>query len=80
MFIEGKTKIVTSVLGDSNIAIVTSKDDITAGDGAKRDILVGKAELATSTTCNVFEFLRSRGIPVAYIGRDGPTTFFTEIM
>jgi phosphoribosylaminoimidazole-succinocarboxamide synthase len=59
--------------------LVTTKDDITAGDGAKHDVMIGKAALATRTTCNVFEYLSSMGIPTAYVGRDGPTTFMTRI-
>ena len=73
--IEGKTKIITQV----NVGLVDTKNDITAGDGAKHDILAGKAELATQTTCNVFDLLARRNIPLAYIGRDGPTTFFTRL-
>lgn len=77
--IEGKTKTVAPLWEGADVGIVTTKDDITAGDGAKHDIMIGKAELATRTTCNVFEYLRAKGIPLAYIGRDGPTTFLTRI-
>jgi phosphoribosylaminoimidazole-succinocarboxamide synthase len=77
--IEGKTKTITPLWEGSDVATAGAKNDITAGDGAKHDIMVGKAELATLTTCNVFEHLRSKGVPVAYIGRDGPTTFLTKI-
>lgn len=77
--IEGKTKIVAPLWEGAEIGLVTTKDDITAGDGAKHDIMIGKAELATRTTCNIFEYLRSQGTPVAYVGRDGPTTFLTRI-
>lgn len=77
--IEGKTKIVAPLWKGADVGLVTTKDDITAGDGAKHDVMSGKAELATRTTCNVFEYLRSKGTPVAYIGRDGPTTFITSI-
>ncbi len=77
--IEGKTKIVAPLWNGAGVGLVTTKNNITAGDGAKHDIIVGKAELATRTTCNVFEYLRSKGTPVAYIGRDGPTTFLTKI-
>ena len=45
---------------------ITSKDDITAGDGAKRDTIPGKGALATKTTCNVFHLLKECGIPVAF--------------
>ncbi|MEZ4103902.1 MAG: phosphoribosylaminoimidazolesuccinocarboxamide synthase [Candidatus Paceibacterota bacterium] len=77
--IEGKTKIITPFKNVSNIGVVTAKDDITAGDGAKHDIMSGKAKLATRTTCNVFDFLHKGKIPLAYIGRDTPTTFLTWV-
>ncbi len=77
--IEGKTKIITPLWPGAQIGLVTDKNDITAGDGARHDVIPGKAELATRTTCNVFEYLNSKGVPVAYIGRDGPTTFLTWI-
>lgn len=75
--IEGKTKIIRPLFEGSAIGLVTTKDDITAGDGAKHDIIPGKAALATRTTCNIFEVLRDAGVPVAYVGRDSPTTFLT---
>lgn len=77
--LEGKTKILTPLWVGAPFALVTTKDDITAGDGVKHDVLAGKAELATRTTCNVFEHLKCTGVPVAYIGRDGPTTFITRL-
>lgn len=77
--IEGKTKRVARLQKKSPIGVVTSKEDITAGDGAKHDVMAGKAELATRTTCNVFDYLQKQGVPLAYIGRDGPTTFLTLI-
>ncbi len=77
--IEGKTKTIAPLFEGSPIGLVTTKDDITAGDGAKHDVMVGKSVLATRTTCNVFEYLRDRGTPVAYVGRDGSTTFLTRI-
>lgn len=77
--IEGKTKTVAPLWKGADVGMVTTKDDITAGDGAKHDVMTGKAELATRTTCNVFEYLRAKHVPIAYIGRDGPTTFLTQI-
>jgi phosphoribosylaminoimidazole-succinocarboxamide synthase len=77
--IEGKTKVLTPLWIGAEVGSFMAKNDITAGDGAKHDVMPGKAELATRTTCNVFEYLRSKGTPVAYIGRDGPTTFITRI-
>jgi len=57
---EGKTKIVWK-LGNHQVEI-ESKDDITAGDGAKRDTIENKAVLANNTTCNVFELLKRSGL------------------
>lgn len=75
---EGKTKIIRPMAGGSIVSEVDTKNDITAGDGVKHDIIDGKAELATRTTCNVFDYLLAHNIPMAYIGRDGPTTFLTN--
>lgn len=74
MTIEGKTKKVSPLPSVSTVGVSEAKDDITALDGEKRDSFPGKAELATRTTCNVFELLRRHDIPTAYVGRDGPTT------
>lgn len=69
--IEGKTKIIfpdPDVPGEGD---VHQKEDITAGDGVKHDILPGKGELANETTCNVFELLAAKGVPLAFIERRG---------
>ncbi len=73
--IEGKTKVIWDapdyVITDSDAphVFIESKDDITAGDGAKRDQLEGKAAAATATTCNVFELLNNAAIKTHYIAR-----------
>lgn len=74
---EGKTKIVTDI--GAGLAEVLSKDDITAGDGAKHDVFSGKAIYSTETTCNVFALLKACGIPVAFKGRTGPDAFTAEL-
>ena len=70
---EGKTKKIFAIGTDR--VNVRSKDDITAGDGAKHDLIAGKAELATATTSNVFELLRVAGLPVAFFGRTSEIDF-----
>jgi phosphoribosylaminoimidazole carboxylase/phosphoribosylaminoimidazole-succinocarboxamide synthase len=65
---EGKTKKIHLVKGSSDLATVVAKDDITAGDGAKHDIIPDKGRLATATTCNVFRLLKACGLPVAFVG------------
>ncbi len=72
---QGKTKIGRQLLGQPNLVMLEAKDDITAGDGAKHDILEGKGKLATRTTCNVFNYLRSRGVPTAFHAWPGANCF-----
>lgn len=71
---EGKTKRILSSSMPGQV-LVESKDDITAGDGVRRDQIVGKAELATETTANVFELLERAGIPNHFVGRFDDKTF-----
>ena len=75
---EGKTKRIFSIPGSPARVRIESKDDITAGDGAKHDTINGKAALATRTTCNVFRLLRACDIPVAFEGQDGATEFLAD--
>lgn len=65
--IEGKTKIIYDA-GGGTVHMV-AKDDITAGDGDKHDVISGKAQLATHTTANVFELLNRNGVATHFIGR-----------
>jgi phosphoribosylaminoimidazole-succinocarboxamide synthase len=55
---EGKTKKIYRING-SDLVSVVAKDDITAGDGAKHDVIPDKGRLATATTCNVFRLLKA---------------------
>ena len=72
---EGKTKKIYRLAGDSDLVTVVSKDDITAGDGAKHDIIPDKSRLANATTCNVFRLLKACGLPVAFERQDSATSF-----
>lgn len=72
---EGKTKIIQAL---PPMVRISSKDDITAGDGAKHDILEGKAALSTKTTSNVFQLLQACGMNVAFCYQDSPTSFIAE--
>ncbi len=63
---EGKTKIIRASKQHPGKVLILSKDDITAGDGAKHDLIEGKAALATRTTCNVFRLLKACGLPVGF--------------
>lgn len=70
---EGKTKIVEEA-GNGEV-FVRSKDDITAGDGAKHDVLDGKAAASTRTTGNVFRLLERNGVPTHFVNRVDDVTF-----
>ncbi|TSC76400.1 MAG: phosphoribosylaminoimidazole-succinocarboxamide synthase [Parcubacteria group bacterium Gr01-1014_31] len=72
---EGKTKIVWQCPGRADDVLIESKNDITAGDGARRHLLPGKGQLATATTCRVFELLDRRGMLTHYLGQLSPTIF-----
>ena len=72
---EGKTKKIHQVTNHPDLVVLVAKDDITAGDGAKHDIIPDKGRLATATTCNVFRLLKACGIPVGFIEQDSPTSF-----
>ncbi|MEI6351982.1 MAG: phosphoribosylaminoimidazolesuccinocarboxamide synthase [Verrucomicrobiota bacterium] len=72
---EGKTKVIGRSTAHPGKVIVVSKDDITAGDGAKHDLLSGKAAMATLTTCNVFRLLAACDIPVAFDEQQSAISF-----
>jgi phosphoribosylaminoimidazole carboxylase/phosphoribosylaminoimidazole-succinocarboxamide synthase len=71
---EGKTKKIHQIKG-SDLVTVVAKDDITAGDGAKHDIIPDKGRLATATTCNVFRLLKACGVPVGFAEQDSAISF-----
>lgn len=70
---EGKTKVIWALPNDE--VLIESKDVITAGDGKRRDLMVGKAALATETTVNCFSLLTEAGIPNHFISQESETTF-----
>jgi phosphoribosylaminoimidazole-succinocarboxamide synthase len=64
---EGKTKIIYGVPDDPALAYMVHKDAITAGDGARRDVIEGKGALSCRTTSAVFRYLRERGLETHYV-------------
>ena len=71
---EGKTKQLWRLPRRPGMVSVISKDDITAGDGARHDVIPGKGELVTQMTSDIFEFLRGI-VPLAFMSREGSNTF-----
>lgn len=74
---EGKTKKIWTTDKTGRV-IVESKNDLTAGDGAKHDVIAGKAALSNRTNSNVFRLLGACGLPVAFIEELDETRFLAE--
>lgn len=58
---EGKTKVIWSTDAFDSVIVVT-KDDITAGDGEKHDVIPGLGDLRNQMTCNCFALLEKSGV------------------
>ena len=63
----GKTKVLFADPKRSDTLVVVSQDSITAGDGAKRDVIAGKGRLAALTTSRIFRLLNETGLPTHYL-------------
>ena len=68
---EGKTKIIYAHPEKADIVYMVHKDGLTAGDGARRNVLPGKGKLSCRTTSNVFYLLEDQGVATHYIGMVG---------
>ncbi len=76
---EGKTKIIWGTEKSGEV-VVENKDDITAGDGLKREIIENKGVYTTETTCNCFRLLTKKGIANHYIRQIDSLSFLAEKM
>jgi phosphoribosylaminoimidazole-succinocarboxamide synthase len=64
---EGKTKIIYENPSDPGTVYMLFKDDITAGDGVKHDIIEGKATIDWQTNKDIFEYLNKCGVRTHYV-------------
>ena len=64
---EGKTKVIYENPQDTKTVYMVFKDDITAGDGVKHDVIEGKANVDWKTNKDIFEFLNRKGVATHYI-------------
>ena len=64
---EGKTKIIFAHLTDPTLVYMAHKDTISAGDGARRNAILGKGALSCRTTSNVFRALERAGQPTHFV-------------
>lgn len=71
---EGKTKIIYAHPADPALAIILHKDSISAGDGARRNLIEGKGALSGRTTANVFGLLSRAGIQTHFVEAQEATT------
>jgi phosphoribosylaminoimidazole-succinocarboxamide synthase len=64
---EGKTKVIYENPADAKTVYMVFKDDITAGDGAKHDVIAGKAATDWRTNRDIYEYLNRRGVKTHYL-------------
>jgi phosphoribosylaminoimidazole-succinocarboxamide synthase len=64
---EGKTKLIYANPEDAKTVYMYFKDDITAGDGAKHDMIKGKALVDWRINRDTFELLNRSGVRTHYI-------------
>jgi phosphoribosylaminoimidazole-succinocarboxamide synthase len=75
---EGKTKQIYAYPGDDTLAYMVNKDQITAGDGERRNELVGKSRWSTITTANVFHLLNEANIPTHFVKQINDQTLLVK--
>src|SRR5437016_7850933 len=75
---EGKTKQIYAYPGDDTLAYMINKDQITAGDGVRRDQLVGKSRWSTITTANVFRILNRENIATHFVDQINDQTLLVK--
>lgn len=64
---EGKTKIIYANPDDPRSVFMVFKDDITAGDGVKHDVIRGKALVDWRTNRDIFEYLNRKGVRTHFL-------------
>ncbi|XP_074807461.1 uncharacterized protein LOC141986641 isoform X4 [Natator depressus] len=72
---EGKTKEVYELPGLPGCVMMQSKDQITAGNAARKDHMEGKAAISNATTSCVFQLLHESGIKTAFVRKHSDTAF-----
>jgi phosphoribosylaminoimidazole-succinocarboxamide synthase len=75
---EGKTKQIFAYPDDNSLVYIVSKDQITAGDGARRNEISGKSRWSTITTANVFRLLNEAKIATHFIKQVSDTVLLVR--
>jgi phosphoribosylaminoimidazole-succinocarboxamide synthase len=76
---EGKGKRLYATENASEL-IQVFKDDATAFDGVKHDVIAGKGELNCAISSFIFEKLHVAGVQSHYIKREGPTEMRVRLL
>jgi phosphoribosylaminoimidazole-succinocarboxamide synthase len=71
---EGKTKQIYAHPAESHLAYMVNTDQITAGDGVRRNELTGKSRWSTLTMARVYRLLNSQGIATHLVEQIDDTT------
>ena len=75
---EGKTKLIFVHPRDGSLAYMVNKDQITAGDGVRRNQLPGKSRWSTITTANVFRLLNDENIATHFVEQINDVTLLVR--
>ncbi len=75
---EGKTKRIYADPENSEQTYMVNKDSITAGDGERRNELVGKSRWSTITTANIYRLLNQEGIATHFVEQINNTTLLIK--
>jgi phosphoribosylaminoimidazole-succinocarboxamide synthase len=73
---QGKVKTVYDVGGDR--ALIEFRDDITAGDGAKKEVKEGKGSINASISSKLLKLLEGEGIKTHFIKFEEPNKLIAE--
>ncbi|GCE26620.1 phosphoribosylaminoimidazole-succinocarboxamide synthase [Dictyobacter alpinus] len=78
LLVEGKTKTIYADPNDESLVYMVGKDQITAGDGARKNEIAGKSRLSTITTANVFRLLNEGKVTTHFVKKIDDTTLLVK--
>ncbi len=75
---EGKTKVIYAHAVDPTLVVLVHKDAISAGDGARRNEIMGKGALSGRTAANVFTMLQGAGVATHFVDAPSATEMVAQ--